>query len=95
MIKVMAKMFIKAEGKDAFIIQAEKLVAETRKEEGCLSYQLFKDINNNNCFVMLEEWETPEFLDKHLHSCHFQEMMAVEKELREKETELSILTLLI
>ena len=44
----------------------KKLVSETRKEEGCLQYDLIEDKENKGHFFMVELWETEEH--HHLHS---------------------------
>ena len=40
----------------------------TEKEDGCLSYAVFCDIEDQNNFCLLEEWETRENLDHHIKS---------------------------
>lgn len=44
------------------------LVAETRKETGCIYYQYFK---NGVDYVFVEHWQDEETLDKHAKSEHF------------------------
>ena len=44
----------------------KKLVSETRKEEGCLQYDLIEDKESKGHFFMVELWETEEH--HHLHS---------------------------
>ena len=38
----------------------KKLVVETRKEEGCLQYDLIEDRENKGTFFLIELWETEE-----------------------------------
>jgi len=92
MIKVVAKLTIKKEGIDIFIENAKKLVEETRKEEGCISYQLLQDINNEQVFIFNEEWASAEALDKHMKSEHFALMQEIQKQIQE-EGEINILKL--
>jgi len=47
------------------------MVEPTGKETGCLSYALFCDIQDNNRFNLLGEWETREDLDNHFKSLRF------------------------
>ena len=42
------------------------LVDKTRKEKGCLQYNLVKDQQEDGTFVMVELWETSESLKLHL-----------------------------
>ena len=38
----------------------------TRVERGCLSYRLYQDVENRNTFILIEEWETQEDLERHI-----------------------------
>ena len=51
----------------------KKLVSETRKEEGCLQYDLIEDKENKGHFFMVELWETEEYLHKHSVQDHILE----------------------
>lgn len=94
-IKVIAKMTIKEEMAEAFVSGASELVAETRREPGCISYQLFRDVNMKKEFTFIEEWATPESLQSHMKSKHFQEIMPRLGKFQEKDMELSVCTLVI
>lgn len=48
----------------------KKLVFETRKEEGCLQYDLIEDIENKGVFFLVELWETEEHHHQHNGSEH-------------------------
>ena len=48
----------------------KKLVIETRKEEGCIQYDLFEDNRNKGVFFIHEIWESNEDLHKHQVSDH-------------------------
>lgn len=56
---------------DAFEL-LKKLVNETRKEEGCLQYDLVEDKENKGVFFIVELWETEEHHYKHSISEHLQ-----------------------
>jgi len=43
----------------------QTLVRETRKEEGCLQYDLIEDKDNKGTFFMVELWESEEHLNRH------------------------------
>jgi len=38
------------------------------KDSGCLSYDIFNDISDNNMFNLISEWETRHQLDRYLRS---------------------------
>ena len=95
MIKVIAKLTIKEDKIEELMSIIPELVAETRKEDGCISYQLFQDVKNKKMLSFVEDWESNEALQRHMKSKHFQEAMPKIAELQEKEMELSVCTLVI
>jgi len=46
------------------------LIEPTRKENGCIAYELYQDSTNPGIFTFVEEWESKEHLDVHLKSPH-------------------------
>ena len=48
----------------------KKLVIETRKEKGCIQYDLFEDNRNKGVFFIHEIWETNDDLQSHQVSDH-------------------------
>lgn len=48
------------------------VVATTLREEGCISYQVNRDIANPRRFVFTEEWRSQADLDRHLAAPHLQ-----------------------
>jgi quinol monooxygenase YgiN len=47
------------------------MIEPTGKEAGCLSYAVFCDIEDNNVFNLISEWETRQHLDHHMGSYRF------------------------
>jgi len=48
----------------------KKLVIETRREKGCIQYDLYEDHRNKGVFFIHEAWETSEDLHNHQVSDH-------------------------
>ncbi len=48
----------------------EGFVAPTRKEEGCLRYDLFVDLSDAGKFTFIEEWTSTAALETHSQSAH-------------------------
>jgi quinol monooxygenase YgiN len=46
------------------------LIEPTRKESGCISYELYQDQDNRGKFVFIETWQSREHLDNHLKTPH-------------------------
>lgn len=49
------------------------LVEPTRKEPGCVTYELLQNKMDPTDFTFVEEWSSEEDLDAHLQSPHLQE----------------------
>ncbi len=69
-INVIAHIQAKEEHLDAVLAALLKLIEPTRKEAGCLKYELFQDNNNKNLFIFVEQWESHALLQQHLQSEH-------------------------
>src|SRR5271156_4460732 len=52
------------------------LVADTRKEKGCISYELLLNNADKSDFVFVEEWTTDAALDAHFKTGHFLDALA-------------------
>jgi quinol monooxygenase YgiN len=59
------------------------MIEPTTKEAGCLSYGVFRDIENKCRFSLLQEWETREDLEHHLASHRFGALLGTKALLNE------------
>lgn len=82
MIKIIAKNMLKEGQKENFIKLAEELIEKSRKEEGCISYGLFEDINDNSVVTFIEEWKDEKAIEQHNNSEHFKRIIPLLAELR-------------
>lgn len=58
-------------GSESQVHQAlQDLVAPTRAEEGCLSYDLKVAVGQPTVFVTIEKWRSQDDLDEHMKSAH-------------------------
>ncbi len=71
MVKVIAQDFMKEEFLDIVTPLYAELVAATKKEAGCIEYNLFIDENDKAHFIFIEEWVDQATLDAHCASEHF------------------------
>ena len=71
MIKVVAKNKVKSEKIETVLALYEELVADTRKEDGCIAYELYQDEQDAAVLTMIEEWEDQASLDRHMKTEHF------------------------
>lgn len=65
-LKIVARM-VAAPGKAQDLVRhMTRLVEETRKEAGCLRYDLFRGTANPDILIFVEEWETKELWEAHM-----------------------------
>ncbi|MCV0395123.1 MAG: antibiotic biosynthesis monooxygenase [Rhizobiaceae bacterium] len=70
MIYVVATLTIKPGSLDALRGPAAACIAETRKEKGCIAYELFESLGDPDKLVFIEKWETREDLTAHSKQPH-------------------------
>ena len=71
MIMSTARDYIQPDKVSEYLPLIKQLIAETRKEEGNISYTLFQDREHAGEFVLLEYWRNQESLDAHFKTPHF------------------------
>ena len=93
MIKVVAKGVYQEGKAEEAIALYDELVKETRKENGCIAYDLFRDKKDPDILTMIEQWESDEALEKHMKSEHFTRIVPMIAKMR-KSSELNIYELI-
>ncbi|MDR2015259.1 MAG: antibiotic biosynthesis monooxygenase [Azoarcus sp.] len=86
MIKVVAQFFIKSGEVEKALILGKKLVLDTRKENGCVSYELCQSLKDDANIAFIEEWENQAALDAHFQTPHFTDLVPRILALTEQET---------
>ena len=61
---------------DALHREMNQLVEDTRKETGCLQYDLHRGTENPDLFVFVEEWETKPLWEAHMEGAAIQAFRA-------------------
>jgi len=67
------------------------MIEPVGKEKGCLNYDIFCDLEDNQVFSLIEEWETREDLDRHIRSERFSVLLGT-KSLLAGPSEINIHT---
>ncbi len=75
MIKVIAKHFIEGDKIKEFLESASELVETSRKENGCVSYELYQDISDPSVMTIMEEWKNKTALNEHINSGPFKKIV--------------------
>jgi len=53
-----------------------ELIEPTRREQGCISYELLQNNADATDFTFVEEWESDSALDAHIATLHLQKAVA-------------------
>ena len=69
-IDVIAHIHAAAGNEDIVRAALESFIEPTRKEVGCLRYDLFQDVSDPLKFTFIEEWSNPAALERHSKSAH-------------------------
>ena len=67
------------------------MIETAGEEKGCLSYEVFCQIEGKTVFNLIEEWETREDLERHIQSERFSVLLGA-KSLLDKPLEIKIHT---
>lgn len=76
MIKIMARITSRPDTADQLSEVLHALVAPTRREPGCIAYELFQNQDNPVEFVTVESWADQAAADAHLGTPHIAEAFA-------------------
>jgi len=70
-LTVVAKIVAKKESIESVKNEMLKLIEPTRKEQGCIEYNLHQDNEDPSVLVFYETWENRACLDKHMSTDHY------------------------
>ena len=80
-IRVVALMNVRPEKLDETLGAFDSLVAATRQEEGCITYELLQNVEDPHDLTFVEEWSSAEALRAHFETEHFKAIAARADEL--------------
>ncbi|MGQ1397648.1 putative quinol monooxygenase [Acinetobacter baumannii] len=70
-LRVSASINVKQEFIDEVLKELKFLVDYTRKERGCVQYDLHYDLSNSNHLVFFEVWKSKDDFEEHKKTQHF------------------------
>jgi quinol monooxygenase YgiN len=76
MILVTMRMTVNPEKQDEFLQIIRWMLEPTRVEKGCMSYRCYQDIENENVFILVEEWKSRADLDRHIRSDDYRNLLS-------------------
>lgn len=92
MLKIVAHFYIKPE----FVTKADALFTEmvekSRKDKGCLSYELYQAENDKGHFVFIETWKDKAAIDAHNKTEHFTRIVKQLTDMSYKEAIVTVMT---
>lgn len=71
MIKIVAEKYVKEDKIKEFLSIVSELIAESKKETGCISYGIYEDISDKTHLSFIEEWTDEEAIAKHVKTEHY------------------------
>jgi len=80
MIYVIATIQCKPDKHAPYLAGARTMIAATRKEDGCVFYDLTQSITSPNEFTFVERWATREALEAHMHTPHMAAWRSIGKD---------------
>lgn len=90
MIGVYAICEVKADKLTEFEAIAQALVAGSRQDKGCVSYDCGKVSDKASTYTFIERWESAVDLDLHTKQPHFVKAMAEFGDMLAKEIEINV-----
>lgn len=66
---------------DAAKAIADSLVAASRNDAGCISYDMFESTTTPGEYIIIETWQNDSLLDIHSHAPHFEKYVPLLRDL--------------
>jgi quinol monooxygenase YgiN len=73
---VIAEVTVKEGMLEEVLPQLESLVESTRKEDGCIEYNLHRDLANDMTFMFYEVWQSGSHLETHIKQPPLQNLLS-------------------
>jgi len=72
-----AKIIAQEEHKEIVLTELIKIINPSKKEHGCINYDMHIDNENDSIFIFHENWESEQDLNVHLESSHIKECFEI------------------
>jgi quinol monooxygenase YgiN len=83
MLIIAATMAVRPDKHQELVQTVRALLGHVRQERGCVSSRFYLDVESENVFCLLEEWETQEDANNHLCSQSFSVLLGAMQLLSE------------
>ena len=76
MIVAILRMVVRPEKREDFVQIIRGILEPTRVQNGCLGYCLCQDVEDEDAFVILEQWESQNDLERFIRSEAYRQLLA-------------------
>lgn len=76
-VLVIARAKVSLAERERFLAAARDCIAATRREQGCLGYDIYESATEPGHFVSFESWEARADSDRHMQQAHLQAFLAI------------------
>lgn len=94
-IRVVARVNVRPEKLEETLQAFNALVAASRAEAGCISYEMLQNLEDPQDLTFIEEWASKEILDEHFVTPHFTAAASRVDELLTAPPEIKIYKLIV
>jgi quinol monooxygenase YgiN len=70
MIVVTGRMCVTPENRERFVEAATEMCSRSREDDGCSAYRVYADLEQESCFVIVEQWADEAALQSHFTQPH-------------------------
>jgi quinol monooxygenase YgiN len=89
MVIMTTRMSVSPRRKKKLASSLRGMLEPVRRESGCLGFDLYVDTEDQNTYILVEEWETKEDFDRHLRGGDYRRFLVL-MELLKEPPEISI-----
>jgi quinol monooxygenase YgiN len=75
MIVVTGRMRIVPENRERYVEVTTRMCSRSREEDGCHGYRVYADLEQDDRYVIVEEWADDEALQRHFAEAHTREFL--------------------
>ena len=83
MLTYQLKIEIKPYKTDEFVKSMCSLSSKIRKEKGCIGFNLYRDSERDNTYIVVGEWNTRQAMEKHFKTHDFEVLIGAARVLGE------------
>jgi quinol monooxygenase YgiN len=77
------KTVLKKYKKDEFVTSMHTLARRIRKENGCLGYSVYRDVEREDTYSIIAEWQTRQAMEKHFKTQNYELIIGIARVLCE------------